>query len=105
MPHCRGWGLGLPRRTWPRVPTEHLRLEPLPSPQRKNWIRSAQLIDALAVFRFGKLAVHIPLAEPPDLVAIQVTHVITHELRRRIGFRLDAVAPQLLEHVGAVGSG
>ena len=81
-----------------------LPLEPLPGPQRKNWIRSAQLIDALAVFRLGKLAIEIPLAEPPDLVAIQVTDVVAHELWRRIGLRLNPVPPQLLEYVSAVRS-
>ena len=81
-----------------------LQLEPLPGPQREHGIRTAQLIDALTVFRFGKLAIEIPLAEPPDLVAIQVTDVVAHELWRRIRLRLHPVPPQLLEHVSAVRS-
>ena len=86
------------------APTEHLPLEPLPGPQREHWIRTAQLIDALAVFRLCKLAIEIPLAESPDLVAIQIADVIPHELWRRIGLRLNPVPPQLLEHVSAVRS-
>ena len=87
------------------APTEHLRLEPLPGPQREHWIRTAQLIDALAVVRFGKLAIEIPLAEPTDLVAIQIADVIPYELRRRLALRLNPVPPQLLEHICAVRSG
>jgi hypothetical protein len=85
-------------------PTNHLPLQPLPGPQREHRIRAAQLIDALAVFRFGKLVIEIPLAEPPDLVAIQIADVIAHELRRRLGLRLDPMPPQLFEHVSAVRS-
>src|SRR5258708_38608512 len=77
-------------------------LDPQPRRPGEGRIAAAQRVDAIGILLLGKLAAHVPLAQPLDLVLVQVPDVIAHELRIRPRRRLDAVPPQRREDVRTI---
>src|SRR5262245_40210222 len=77
-------------------------LDPLPRLERHERILQPEAHDAVVVTGPRDLTAHQAVAEPSQLVAIQVVDVVVYELRRRGGLGMHAVTPQLVDHLGAI---
>jgi hypothetical protein len=75
---------------------------PVPERQREQRVAAANLDDAPVVVGLGDLAPHESVAEPPQLVAIEVVDELVNLFGRRLRRWPEAVPPELLEDLWTV---